>query len=200
MSILNKLKSPLVINFLLAIIISGGLVYGVLKWLDSYTLHNQGIIVPDIKGLPLDEASPVIQRSDLRYSVIDSVYSQTVAPGEIVEVLPKVGSKVKAGRILLLTVNARGAQTAQIPAVKDFSYRQASATLRARGFKKVEVEYVPGQYKDLAVDVEWKGRALAEGERVPLDAVLVLKISSGEAAPPDSLETLIPGNDDEIWF
>lgn len=40
---------------------------------------------------------------------------------------------------------------AVIPEVEDLSFRQAYALLRARGFSSVEIEYVPGDYKDLAM-------------------------------------------------
>ena len=35
------IKNPFVINLLLVIVVSCGVVYGVLAWLDSYTRHNQ---------------------------------------------------------------------------------------------------------------------------------------------------------------
>ena len=95
---------------------------------------------------------------------------------------------------------------AVIPEVEDLSFRQAYALLRARGFSSVEIEYVPGDYKDLAMGVELNGRTLLKGEHVPLTARLVLKVSSGDPNMlPDSL-TLdsIPveplDSDIENWF
>ena len=77
-------------------------------------------------------------------------------------------------------MNALTSQMATIPEVEDLSFRQAYALLKARGFENVEIEYVPGDFKDLAVSVDLRGRALAKGEHVPLTAPLVLKVSSGE--------------------
>lgn len=37
------IKNPFVINLLLVIVVSCGVVYGVLAWLDSYTRHNQAV-------------------------------------------------------------------------------------------------------------------------------------------------------------
>ena len=62
--------------------------------------------------------------------------------------------KVKEGRIVFVTINALTSQMAVIPEVEDLSFRQAYALLRARGFSSVEIEYVPGDYKDLAMGVE----------------------------------------------
>jgi len=88
--------------------------------------------------------------------------------------------------------------------VKDLSFRQAQALLQATGFTSVEIEYVPGDYKDLVIGVEHRGRMLNSGEKVSLKAALVLKISSGEANPLDSLsdstEVQELDSEEENWF
>ncbi|MDF9829280.1 hypothetical protein M2133_000608 [Parabacteroides sp. PF5-6] len=203
---IKVLKNPYVINLIIMAVVSGAVIYGVLKWLDHYTLHNKAVIVPDIKGLSIDEAAIFIQNNGLRYNVIDSVFSKNVAPGAIVEIIPGVGAKVKEGRILFLTINATTSQMADIPEVADLSFRQAYALLKSRGFVNIETEYVPGDYKDLAIEVEANGRVLLPGEKTLLTAPLILKVSSGEAEMPnDSLsvdiEPITPLDSDvETWF
>lgn len=201
------IRHPFVINLLLMIVVTCGVVYGVLSWLDTYTRHNQAVVVPDVKGMSLEEADAPLRKSGLRYSVIDSVFSKEVAPGAIVEVVPGVGSKVKEGRILFITINALTSQMAAIPEVADLSFRQAYALLRSRGFSSIEIEYVAGDYKDLAMGVEMDGRPLIKGERLPLSSHLVLKVSSGDPnyMPEDSLALdSIPveplDSDLEKWF
>ncbi len=200
------IKNPFVINLLLVIVMSCGVAYGVLVWLDSYTRHNQAVVVPDVKGMKLEDAAEFFRNNKLRYNVIDSVFSKDVAPGSIVELVPGVGSKVKEGRIVFVTINALTSQMTVIPEVEDLSFRQAYALLRARGFSSVEIEYVPGDYKDLAMGVELNGRTLLKGEHVPLTAHLVLKVSSGDPNMlPDSLAldsiTVEPLDSDiENWF
>jgi len=118
------------------------------------------------------------------------------------------GSKVKEGRIVFVTVNALTSQMATIPEVEDLSFRQAYAILRARGFEKIEIEYVPGDFKDLALGVELHGRVLQKGEHVPLTAPLVLKVSSGDAEmpvdslglPDDSVPVESLDSEEENWF
>lgn len=199
------IKNPYVLNLLLAVVIACGLVYGTLKWLDVYTRHNEAVVVPDVKGLKIDEAAEFFKNNNLRYNVIDSVFSKEVDPGAIVELVPSAGSKVKEGRIVFVTVNALTSQMATIPEVEDLSFRQAYALLRARGFEKVEIQYVPGDFKDLAVCVELRGKTLNKGEHVPLTAPLVLKVSSGDAdmLPADSLSTMPVeslDSEEENWF
>ena len=202
------IKNPFVINLLLVIVVSCGVVYGVLAWLDSYTRHNQAVVVPDVKGMKLEDAAEFFGNNKLRYNVIDSVFSKDVKPGAIVELVPMAGSKVKEGRIVFVTVNTLTSQMATIPEVEDLSFRQAYAILRARGFEKIEIEYVPGDFKDLALGVELHGRVLQKGEHVPLTAPLVLKVSSGDAEmpadslglPDDSVPVESLDSEEENWF
>ena len=202
------IKNPFVINLLLVIVVSCGVVYGVLAWLDSYTRHNKAVVVPDVKGMKLEDAAEFFGNNKLRYNVIDSVFSKDVKPGAIVELVPMAGSKVKEGRIVFVTVNALTSQMATIPEVEDLSFRQAYAILRARGFEKIEIEYVPGDFKDLALGVELHGRVLQKGEHVPLTAPLVLKVSSGDAEmpvdslglPDDSVPVESLDSEEENWF
>lgn len=200
------MKNPIVLNLFLIAVVACLVLYGTLHWLDSYTRHNEAVVVPDVKGLKLEEASQFIENAGLRYSVIDSVFSKEVAPGSIVELVPNAGSKVKEGRIVFVTINAMTSQMATIPEVEDLSFRQAYALLKARGFTQIETKYVPGDFKDLAIAVEQNGRALQKGAHVPLAAALTLVVSSGDAEIiPDSLELENApveelNSEEENWF
>ncbi|MDR2389396.1 MAG: PASTA domain-containing protein [Tannerellaceae bacterium] len=194
-------KHPFVIHLLSAILVACVLVYITLKGLDGYTLHNKAEIVPDIKGLQMEEASRLLHKKGLRYNIIDSVFSKNVKPGAIVEVVPSVGSKVKKGRIVYITVNPFSSQKASVPDVTGQSSRLAYTTLKARGFESVEIEYIPGLYKDLTVGVELYGHLLEGGETVELTAPLIVKVSNGiiEETEGDSLLS-DPGMTPDDWF
>ena len=201
------IKNPFVWNLLLMIVVGCALIYGTLAWLDYYTRHNEAVIVPDVKGLSMNEAKSFFDNTGLRYNVIDSVFSNDVNPGAIVEVVPEPGSKVKEGRIVFVTINALTAQMAIIPEVADLSFRQAYALLRSLGFKNIEVKFVPGDYKDLAVGVERNAQMINRGERVPLASTLTLIISNGEkeidSLSLDSLNVMPVeslNSDLEEWF
>ena len=201
------LKNPFVISLLLAVLILWGLIYGTLVWLDIYTRHNEAVVIPDVKGMTIEEAAPFLAEKGIRYNIIDSVFSKDVDPGAIVEIVPTPGSKVKEGRIVFVTINAKTSQMACIPEVQDLSFRQAYALLTSIGFKAIEVKYVAGDYKDLAIGVEWNGKILEEGQHVPLNAHLTLVVSGGfeesdslaldclNMAPVESLDS-----EEENWF
>lgn len=204
--LIKLIKNPIVVNILLMFTVFLLVLYGTLKWLDGYTRHNEVVTVPDVKGLTVGDAASFFENSRLRYNIIDSVFSKDVAPGTIVEVVPNVGAKVKEGRIVFVTLNALTSQMEVIPDVEDMSFRQAYALLRARGFESVEIDYVPGDFKDLVIAVELRGRVLKSGEKVPLTSPLTLKVSNGEDDVPseDSSDREEPvkalDSEDENWF
>ncbi|MEG0948590.1 MAG: PASTA domain-containing protein [Bacteroidales bacterium] len=186
-------------NILLLVVVTGLLIWGVLYWLDSYTLHNQAILVPDVKGLQEEVAAPILKKSKLRYQVVDSVYSRTVEPGAIVEQIPAAESKVKQNRIVFLTVNAKTSQTVELPDVKEISQRQAVASLRSLGFRVDSVEYVPYEYKDLVVNVLYKGLPVNSGVRLPFGATLWLQVGDGFELP-EVVDTMMMNDSDKQWF
>jgi len=202
--IIKILKNPFVFNLLVAGVITLVLLGGVMFWLSSYTRHNEAVVVPDVRGLKVEEAAEYFDRSNLRYNVIDSVFSNDVPAGAIVEMIPEAGAKVKDGRIVFITINASTTQMAPMPNVQDLSFRQVQALLQATGFNSVEIEYVPGDYKDLVVGVEHRGRMLSSGEKVSLKAALVLKVSNGEGemltTPTDSTAVEELDSEEENWF
>jgi len=185
---------PFIATLLWATAITVVMVVGALKALDAYTLHNRAVLTPDVRGLQPDEAARLLWAKGLRCVVTDSVFSIQGEPGVVVETSPAADAKVKPGRRILLTVNSQTSRTGVVPAVKDLSFRQAYALLRARGFMTIETEYVPGAYKDLITAVEVNGQAVEEGERIAFTARLMLKVSDGispdsaDVAPPDTIE------------
>lgn len=44
-------------NILVMIVAVVLIVFGVMKWLDVYTRHGEAVVVPDVKGMTVDEAS-----------------------------------------------------------------------------------------------------------------------------------------------
>jgi len=176
---------PVLIHLVAAIVVFIMIIFLALQGLNMYTLHNKAIIIPDVKGLLMSDAVVFLENKGLRYSVIDSVYTKDVKPGAIVEMIPAIGSKVKKGHILYITINAYTVQMAAIPNIKDYSLRQGEAQIHAHGFTSVEIKYVTGPYLDLIIGIEYQGRELIPGEFIPLAANLILKVGNGGRDPED---------------
>jgi beta-lactam-binding protein with PASTA domain len=189
-------------NLLIAVFIFIVLVFAVLWWLDSYTNHGKKVIVPDVKGLRVTDAAPLFERQTLQYVVIDSSYVKNKLPGSILETVPPVGTSVKEGRTIYITVNSYIAQMLIVPSVKDMSQRQASAMLKSVGFERVSIQLVSGAFQDLVLGLETGGQILNGGDRIPADTPLILLVSSGqeEISFPEGDEILLDNDSEESWF
>jgi beta-lactam-binding protein with PASTA domain len=153
-----------------------------------------------VRGIQVEDAATFLEQNMLRYTVIDSIYSKEVMPGAIVELMPEANAKVKKNRTIYITINAKTEETVSLPDVTDASYRHAYAQLRSLGFD-VERKYVPGDFLDLTVGVEYKGNLVSGGMRVPRSANLILLVSDGNIVMPDDVPAIdenIEG--DESWF
>lgn len=196
---LNLIAMPIVV---IAIIL------GVLHWLDDYTHHGQSIIVPNVKGLPLQQAENEFTKKNLKTVVVDSNYVKGMPAGSVLEQKPTGGAKVKTGRTIYLTINTAEMPKVAIPDIIDnSSYRQAEARLRALGFKLTAPELISGE-KDWVYGIKYQDKALLNGEKVPRESVLTLCIGDDELkADSLSVDSLIVGSTksadpviDESWF
>lgn len=209
MEVKKKSAHGLLQNIYLKTVLKGAAVFALLIvvliiWLRFYTHHNESIVVPDLRGYTVEEAADVLKNKHLRFEVIDSVYIRGKKPGSVIEQIPAAESNVKEGRIVFLSINSMVAKKIPVPDVRDQSTRQATATLTAMGFNVSQVVEVPSQYKDLVVDVIFKGAKVFPGQRLPMGANLILNVGDG-SEPIDADSTSQEPvekveNSEESWF
>jgi beta-lactam-binding protein with PASTA domain len=201
MGILNFFKKHILLaNLLLALLIVVLLVYILLLWLANYTNHGKAVDVPDVKGLRIEDAAPFFQTNELYYTVIDSQFIKNAVPGTILETVPPIGTSVKKGRTIYLTINSFLAQMLTVPDVIGMSQRQALFMLKSVRFESVQEKIVPGAFRELVVGLETRGKTLNSGDKIPADTPLTLLISSGteEFIPEEAGE--IETTEEETWF
>ncbi len=151
------------------------------SWLDSYTRHGKSVEVPDIQGMPLNEAAIILGSSRLKYSVSDSSYIKGMPPGRVLQCIPAAGSRVKEGRTIYLTISSRQTPLVKVPDVIDnSSLREAEARLLAARFKIGPTEFVANAAQDWVIGVKYNGRSLERNEAVPEGATLVIVAGMGE--------------------
>lgn len=173
------LKNIYVKNVLMMIGAFVGLVIIVLFLLNFYTKHNESITVPTVKGLQVQDAAGILESSDLRYEISDSIFQAEGAPGSIIEQIPKEQSKVKKGRTVFLVIKAKGVQLVSVPELKDYSRRQAEAQLASLGFNKVTIQEVPAAYKGLVISISYRGKQLTPNQKIPKGSPLVMTVGAG---------------------
>ena len=167
------------VNIIAMIVVVVVMVFGVLKWLDIHTHHGETVMVPDVKGMTVEEATKMFRNHGLVCVVSDTKYVKDKAAGIVLDLKPGVGDKVKEGRTVYLTVNTQDIPLRVIPDVADnSSLRQAEAKLQSAGFKLTEIQLIHGE-KDWVYGVKYQGRQLAAGEKVPVGASLTLMVGNG---------------------
>lgn len=177
------------VNIIAMIAVVMLLLFGVLKWLDIYTRHGEAVVVPDVKGMTVDEASKMFRNHGLECVVSDSAYVKEKAAGIVLDVNPEPGHKVKEGRVIYLTINTLKVPLRAVPDVTDnSSLRQAQAKVLAAGFKLTEIQLMSGE-KDWVYGIKYRERSLSAGDMIPLGASLTLMVGNGEHESLDSDST-----------
>ncbi len=182
------------LSVLAMILIVAGLLLWVFNWLDSYTHHGEAVDVPSVIGIPVDEAMLVIEQAGLKPMVIDSVYTDR-RPGTVIEQLPEGTLPVKLGRIVYLTINARGKQMIEMIDVRDWSSRQAQSRLEEIGFVIDSLVYEPYEFDDLILDVTSSVGQIIVGNKYPIRTPLVLHVGSTTAEIEET-----NGETEQEWF
>ena len=135
--------------------------------------------------------------------MVDSIYVKNKPVGSILETVPPVGTHVKEGRTIYLTLNAYTAHLLTIPSITDMAQQSALRILTTMGFEKVKTKTVPGNYKDLVVALENnRGQRFAAGDRIPANTQLIVLISSGYEAVDSTIDTeaVLESESAETWY
>ena len=168
------------IRIVLPLIVVGVLLLCGWSWLRYYTRHNVTIRVPDLKGMSLDEARSILEARDLQAFVIDSVYSDELPKGSIVEQDPASTLDVKPGRKVYLVLNASQPKMIDMPRLVDLSKRQAISVLEIIGLKVKEMQYHPDPCVDCVIAQLYKGKPIAPDERIRKGEAITLVLGSGD--------------------
>ena len=94
-------------RILLAITIFVALAWITLLIVDQYTRHGEFEVVPDLRGMYVEEAQLLLSNQDLHPQVIDSVYVRNKKLGTIIEQTPVPNSTVKKNRPIYIIINSR---------------------------------------------------------------------------------------------
>lgn len=199
-SFVSKLLTNIYVKNILLMIAAGFvLVIIVLFFLSIYTKHDESVVVPAVKGLQVEDAEGILKAANLQYEVVDSIFTTGGVPGAITEQTPKEQSKVKEGRTIFLTIQAKGIQMVAIPELKDYSHRQAEAQLNSLGFDKIIIDEVPSAYAGIVISVSYKGQTLSPNQKIPKGSTLRMTVGAGGEVFEDSIPDA-DTNIDESFF
>ena len=166
-------------QLLLAILLFFLLYMGTVLGLRIRTHHNQAIQVPDLKGYNQQQVARIVKEQELRYEIIDSVYSQEVPHGTVFDQIPPAGASVKKTRKLFLIMNAQQSEQVTMPSLKNVSLRQAKVMLEQMRLKLGSIVYVTSEYKDLVINQFLADTLVSAGSLVPKGSEVTLHVGRG---------------------
>jgi beta-lactam-binding protein with PASTA domain len=163
-------------------------------YLDSYTNHGQIIKVPNLVGKNVSFAASELEKLDLAYDVLDSIYDPSKPQGTILDQDPDPttvsGVHVKEGRIIRLRVSKKS-RLIEMPSLVDKSQRFAESILKNRELK-YRIQYKPTNEADGAVlEQMYKGKTIREGVRIPIGSTIILIVGRNELGAPVDIPNLV---------
>lgn len=140
----------------------------------EYTNYNEGVTVPDVTKISLDEAETTLTEYGLRYEVLDRRANSAYPANYIIDQSPQALQIVKPNRKIYLTVNTEVKPKAVVPKVVDLSFRNARIQLENYGFTLGTTSYESNRFRNTVLR-----QSLTPGDTVDRGATINLVISDG---------------------
>jgi beta-lactam-binding protein with PASTA domain len=157
-----------------------------------YTHHGQTIEVPELTGLSIEEAKELVEKNELRFDLVDSVYNSERKKGTVIDQNPRAGFQVKKNRRILITSNAFNPEKVKMPNVVGVSHRQAKSMLKSVGLEVGKLIHVPDIAINNVLRQQLDDEEVTPGEMVEkgtkIDLVLGSGLSNERTAIPDLYE------------
>ena len=153
-------------------------IWGIFKFIDSYTLHGETVSVPSLEGLTVNEIKEVLAEKKLRFIILDSIYISDAEKGVILEQNPSPNDLVKENRIIYITTSKVVPPKISMPDVVDMSLRLAIAKLESYGLK-VKTKYIPSECVNCVLRQEIKGIEVKLNQKVDKGSIVLLSIGMG---------------------
>ncbi len=163
---------------MLGILMFFGIIYFYI-YLPNITNHGEFVLVPELKGMKVEELQDFLEKHKLRFSVDDSAYTDTLPALSVLKQFPVAGSKVKKNRIVYISLNSVLPPTLPMPDLTDGSLVNAKAVLKSNELKLGRIYYEPSPFKNLVREFRYHGRPIAAGTRLPKGALIDLVVGDG---------------------
>ena len=170
------LSNWIVRNLILAVAFVAALLILANVGLHFLTQHNKEITVPDFTNMSFEEASYNAGRAGLKVEIGDSVYVRRMKKGAVFAQFPKGGSKVKKGRTVSLTTNAKTAKEVTMPLLVGYSMRQAKSELASRGLNLGRLIYVNDIATNNVLKQLYNSREIPAGTQIESGSVIDLMV------------------------
>ncbi len=152
----------------------------------QFAVHRGVVQVPDLRGLPIADATSRAAAQGLELSVSRELYSTVLPPGRVLAQTPAPGAEVRRGWTLVIA-QSLGPRRVAVPAVVGKSERDAVLLLRARGLDLGAIAHLPDNRAPAGTVLAQNPGAGAQGAEQPSVSLLV-----AETAPVEEKAWVMP--------
>ena len=184
-------------TILLAILVLAVYLFLSMVFTGWYTRHGQSIKVPKVSGMPIENATELLDDNDLELVIIDSVFNEDMKPNTIVEQDPQPDLSVKPGRKIYVTVNTGIVPKVKMPKLINGSSNLAKVLLQNSGLKLGRVDSVKSTFgPGLVIRQKFKGRDIAPNTQLEKGSIIdiivskKMSLSDTNVIQPEQIETI----------
>lgn len=174
----QKAKKSFLFNLVIVVLLCAGLYFLFFASLGLLTHHGSEVKVPDVTSKTLKTALASLEHMGFEVDV-DSSYDPAKKPYTVLSQIPDVGSIVKEGRTIFLTVNKAEAPLTPMPKLTDLSYRSAVLILSSSRLMLGDTIHKPDYAKGAVLDQLYKGRPIKPGDMLPQGSKIDLVVGDG---------------------
>lgn len=138
-----------------------------------YTNFNEGITVPDVTRVSLEEAQTLLTDYGLRFEITDRRANSAFPADYVIDQSPSASNIVKPNRKIYLTVNTEIKPQVVVPSVVDLSLRNAEIQLQNYGLQIGSRSYESSRFKTII------RQSIPEGTTVEKGTVVDLVVGDG---------------------
>jgi eukaryotic-like serine/threonine-protein kinase len=139
-----------------------------------YTNYNQGVTVPDVTKMSLEDAERMLASYGLRYVVDERRPHEAFPPDYIIDQVPSGTSIVKPNRKVYLTVSTTDRPVATVPEVVNLSLNNARIQLQNHGLRLGNVTFESSRFRNAVLR-----QSIPGGVSVDRGAIVDLVVSDG---------------------
>ncbi len=139
-------------------------------------LSGCGPKVPDVVGMPADEAIRTLQDAGYKLGATRKMYTTAIPPGQVFEQSPAANERLREGEPVDMTI-AAALGSISVPDVSKLSADEASSTIAGLGLLPMQVD----QYSSDVAKGSIGGQVPQAGSKVEVGATVVYVVSKGEA-------------------
>lgn len=140
----------------------------------AYTLHGQGITVPEVSRMPLEEAIETLQSRGLRHEMAIKRSNIAYPPDYVIDQNPMAGMIVKPGRKVYLTINTTTVPTVLVPELEHLSLRNATIQIQNSGLQVGNITYRSSRFRNSVLR-----QSIPAGRKVDQNTAIDLVVGDG---------------------